>query len=230
MVVHWETTARQGVGEVSPVVPDCESQMMEFKSDLHCLADHELVPSVVCLVNGDGGDLYLGEEHDGRITGLYAAHQNFEGVAGLIASRTVPSHSLTSLSLMRQERRLETIRLATAIHKDEAAARRVLERLVEWGLVDAHGVGKSRTYTLSARIYRSSGRPADYVRQAGFDKIQQEHMLFKFLRTHGQITRKDVVELCRISDDQATYLLRKLCQEGKLQLTGKGRGAVYRSP
>jgi len=47
---------------------------------------------------------------------------------------------------------------------------------------------------------------------------------------HGQITRKDVVELCRISDDQATYLLRKLCQEGKLQLTGKGRGAVYRSP
>ncbi len=215
---------------MSLALPDRESLTVEFKSDVHRLLDHELVSAVVCLANGEGGDLYLGVEDDGCVTGLHAAHQNFEGVAGLIASRTVSSLSLIAFSLMWQERRVEPICLATAIHKNEAAARRVLERLVEWGLVDAHGVRKSRTYTLSARIYRSSGRPADYVRQAGFDKIQQEHMLFKFLRTHGQITRKDVVELCRISDDQATYLLRKLCQKGKLQLTGKGRGAVYRSP
>jgi ATP-dependent DNA helicase RecG len=138
--------------------------------------------------------------------------------------------ALIALSLMRQERRVETNRLAAAIHKDEAAARRVLERLVEWGLVDAHGVNRSRNYTLSARVYRSAGQSADYVRQAGFDKIQQETMVFKFLRTHGRITRKDVVELCRITDDQATYILRKLCEDGRLELVGKGRGAFYRAP
>ena len=63
-----------------------------------------------------------------------------------------------------------------------------------------------------------------------FWRQRMEQGVVEWTLMQGQITRKDVVELCRISDDQATYLLRKLCQEGKLQLTGKGRGAVYRSP
>ena len=48
--------------------------------------------------------------------------------------------------------------------------------------------------------------------------------------TVGRIVRKDVSELCRINDDQATYLLRKMCRENKLELVGRGRGAYYRKP
>jgi ATP-dependent DNA helicase RecG len=34
------------------------------------------------------------------------------------------------------------------------------------------------------------GQPADYVRQAGFDAIQQEQMVLQYAQSHGKITRK----------------------------------------
>lgn len=143
---------------------------------------------------------------------------------------SLPVDSLIALSLLRQERRADTARLAQCVQKDEAAARQVIERLVEAGLVQAHGVKKGRTYTLSPRVYQSMGKPADYVRQAGFNMIQQEQMVLQYVQTHGRITRKDVSELCRINEDQASYLLRKLCRRNALELVGKGRGAYYRKP
>lgn len=139
----------------------------------------------------------------------------------------LPVDSLIALSLLRQERRVSIGRIAKCIQKDETTARQVIERLVEAGLVTAHGIKKGRTYTLSPRIYRRMGQPAGYVRQAGFDAIQQEQMVMQFVESHGRITRKDVCELCRINEDQATYLLRKLRQQGKLALIGKSRGAHY---
>lgn len=139
----------------------------------------------------------------------------------------LPVDSLIALNLLRLDRQVSTTRIAQCIQKDETTARQVLERLVEAGLITAQGVKKGRSYILSPRIYRRMGQPAGYVRQAGFDVIQQEQMVMQFVKSHGRITRKDVCELCRINEDQATYLLRKLTQQGKLRLKGKGRGAHY---
>jgi len=139
----------------------------------------------------------------------------------------VPLDSLIVLSQLRQERRLSVADAAAALQKDEAAARTVLERLVESGLVEARGVKKGRVYTLSAKVYRAIGQSAGYVRQAGFDPIQQEQMALQYARNHGRITRKDASELCRLSEDQASRLLRRLQAEGKLTVVGKGRGAYY---
>jgi ATP-dependent DNA helicase RecG len=112
----------------------------------------------------------------------------------------------------------------------ESAARTVLERLVEAGLVTAHGVKKGRTYTLSPKVYQATGEPAAYVRQAGFDPIQQEQMILQYVQTPGQITRRDAAGLCHIGTFQAGRLLRKLVQEEKLAHSGKGRTAAYRLP
>ncbi len=142
----------------------------------------------------------------------------------------LPVDSLIALSLLRQERRADTARLAQCIQKDEAAARQAIERLVEAGLVQAHGVKKGRTYTLSPRVYQSMGRPADYVRQAGFNTIQQEQMVLQYVQTHGRITRKDAAGLCGISEDQASRLLRKLFSDNRLRSVGKGRAAGYCLP
>jgi ATP-dependent DNA helicase RecG len=139
----------------------------------------------------------------------------------------LPVDSLIALSLLRQERRVDTARLAHCIQKDEATARQVIERLVEAGLVQAHGVKRGRTYTLSPKVYQRMGQPDDYVRQAGFDSIQQEQMVLQYVRNHGQIARKDAATLCRISEDQASRLLRKLAAEKKLAQNGKGRGTFY---
>lgn len=129
-----------------------------------------------------------------------------------------------------QLRRLDTVRLAKEIQRGEDAARRVLERLVEAGLVQAHGATRGRTYTLSAQVYQRLGDMAGYVRQAGFDSIQQEQMVLQYAAAHGRITRKEAVELCHLSDDQASRLLRKLLKEHKLVSTVRGRGRSYRVP
>lgn len=139
----------------------------------------------------------------------------------------LPVDSLIALSLLWRERRIDTPTLAHAIQRDEAAARTTLERLVEAGLVEAHGIKKGRTYTLSPTVYRDIGQPAAYVRQAGFDSIQQEQMVLRYVHEHGEISRGDVVELCKVSPDQATRLLRKLVDGGQLRMVGERKATVY---
>jgi ATP-dependent DNA helicase RecG len=69
-------------------------------------------------------------------------------------------------------------------------------------------------------------QPADYVRQAGFDPIQQEQLVLQCARAHGRITRKDAAMLCRIGSNQASRLLRKLRSENRLQQEGQGRAVI----
>lgn len=63
---------------------------------------------------------------------------------------------------------------------------------------------------------------ADYVRQAAFDDTPQEQRVLHYLQKHEQITRKDAAHLCRLSLDQASRLLRRLVNQGKLRARGSG--------
>ena len=139
----------------------------------------------------------------------------------------MPIDSLIILSRLRQERRLTTFILAKDTQKSEQAARTALEKLVEAGLIEAHGAGRGRTYTLSAKVYRHTGEKAAYVRQAGFDPIQQEQMVLTYINKHGSIKRADVIELCRITKDQAAKLLKRLAAEEKIVKHGERKGAYY---
>lgn len=142
----------------------------------------------------------------------------------------IPLDALIVLSRLRNTRRIDVATVAQAIQKPEAKARAILERLVEIGLIEPHGIKKGRTYTLSAETYRDLGQSASYIRQAGFDSSQQEQMVLQYIQSDGKITRKQAMELCRLSKDQAAHLLRKLATENKLTLHGKGRGAFYTLP
>lgn len=146
------------------------------------------------------------------------------------SNSTLPVDSLIALSKLRNERRLDTKQLAEAIQKDEVKARAVLERLVEAGLVEAHGVKKGRTFTLASSVYREMDDKAGYVRQVGFEPIQQEQMVLKYAKEHGRITRREAATLCQLSEDQASRLLRRLAAEGKLAKLGERRGSHYQIP
>lgn len=67
-----------------------ESLTIEFKSDQAKLPDSEIIEAVVAFANTDGGDLYLGVEDDGTITGLHDDHKDPTQLAAFIANRTVP--------------------------------------------------------------------------------------------------------------------------------------------
>lgn len=72
-----------------------ENLRLEFKSDLKCLPDRELVAAVVALSNTEGGELFLGVEDNGMLTGLHVNHVNIDGLSALIANRTNPSVSVS---------------------------------------------------------------------------------------------------------------------------------------
>lgn len=88
-----------------------------------------------------------------------------------------------------------------------------------WGketaaLIEKHGIHKS---VLVA--------PNCCVSFAGNNILHANRLI-----THETITRRDVIEFLRISNNRANYLLRKLKQNGLLvPVVTKGRGARYRA-
>lgn len=67
-----------------------EDLFHEFKSDKTCLPDNDIIDAVVAFANTDGGELYLGVEDDGEITGLHKNHMDSTRLAAFIANKTVP--------------------------------------------------------------------------------------------------------------------------------------------
>lgn len=140
---------------------------------------------------------------------------------------SLPIDSLIALAVLREQKRLGIDELALHIHRDATQAKRTLERLLEAGLVQAHGTTRNRSYTLSAEVYRATGQQIAYTRQAGFSSLQHEQMVLSYARQHGQVRRRDVIELCHLERDQAAKLLKRLAHEKKLILHGKLRGSFY---
>lgn len=141
--------------------------------------------------------------------------------------RPLPLDSLIILSRLRQERRLATADLSLSTQKSEQETRVVLQKLVESGLIAAHGNGKGRAYTLSAKLYGKTGQKAGFIRLAGFDAIQQQGMIIKYIKEHRTIKRSEAADLCRISPYQANRLLKRLSTEGRIISKGKGKGTFY---
>jgi ATP-dependent DNA helicase RecG len=141
--------------------------------------------------------------------------------------RELPIDSLIALAGLRELKRLTTEELAQHIQREPAQAKRTLESLVEAGLAQAHGAARGRSYTLALGLYKADGDKAAYTRQLGFSNLQHEQLLLSYVRQHGRITRAEVVELCRLSSDQAAKLLKRLKERGLLEQHGERRWASY---
>lgn len=141
--------------------------------------------------------------------------------------------SLAELLILNRiwyERRLTVEEAALVVQQSISVARSALEGLVEVGLLDAAGSGRSREYHLSATSYRESGNEAGYVRVRGFEPIQQEQMILQWVRSNGSITRGQAAELCRVEPTRARAILARLVTGGKLEIHGQRRAARYVLP
>ncbi len=142
--------------------------------------------------------------------------------------RQLSLNALLILAKLKSVKRAQLAELAQALQDQDADdARGAVEELVEAGLLQAHGTGKGRTYTMSASLYRQLGQKAEHVRQAGFEPEQQRQMVLNYVRKHGAIKRADVIGLCGLSGDQATRLLSQLVEDGALRRIGQRKAATY---
>jgi ATP-dependent DNA helicase RecG len=102
-----------------------------------------------------------------------------------------------------------------------------LGHLVECGILESRGVGRSRKYHLTARFYDLAQDRNAYVRVKGIDPLQQERMILDYADAYGSITRGQAAELCQTTPTQARSVLKRLVEDGRLRLTGERRGARY---
>lgn len=143
------------------------------------------------------------------------------------AGRELRLDDLLVLNALRMERQLTTQAAARLVQRPEPEARAILHRLVESGLVEARGERKGRSYHLSAATYQRLGERAAYVRLRGFEPLQQQQMILQYVERHGSISRREAADLCRLSPDQASRVLRALVGKGELRMIGEKRGARY---
>lgn len=82
--------------ELRQLIENGENLTVEFKGEERGpLPDSDLIETVACLANGQGGTLLIGVEDDGRVTGLHPTHRTRpELLAAFIANRTVPPLSV----------------------------------------------------------------------------------------------------------------------------------------
>jgi ATP-dependent DNA helicase RecG len=139
----------------------------------------------------------------------------------------LPVETLLVLTALRETRRMSAADLGNHLQCTAAHTSKLLEPLAESGLIQAHGTGRGRQYTLSPQVYRELGQSMEYTRQAGFDNLQQVEMIKNYARQEGSIKREDVATLCRITLRQASYRLTQMEKSGQLQRHGESRGTRY---
>lgn len=94
--------------------------------------------------------------------------------------------------------------------------------------MEAGGSLRARSYMPGARAYARSDSEADSVRQADIERVRHPELIMKLARQHGGIiAKRDVSNLLHVSNKQACRLLRKLVDEGEIEIVGRGRYAHY---
>jgi ATP-dependent DNA helicase RecG len=139
----------------------------------------------------------------------------------------LPVETLLVLTALREGRRLSAADLSSQLQCAAVSTTKLLEPLVESGLVQPHGTGRGRQYTLSPQVYKQLGQGAQYARQAAFDELQQVELIRNLVRQQQRIKREDVVSLCRLSPRQAKHRLDHMVEVGILQRHGQKRGSYY---
>ena len=95
-----------------------------------------------------------------------------------------------------------------------------LRGLVDGDMVEQEGVGRWTRYRLKV----SSDLPEQRQPQTDADRI------VAYVRQTGSITNSQGCELLGADDTRIYYLLKKLCDAGRLKPEGKGKGRKYVLP
>ena len=144
-----------------------------------------------------------------------------------------PTITLNGLRVVNEVRAANSVtvgELSASLGLPEATLRPTLMSLVEGGILELRGAGRGRRYHLASVFYRYSDQRAAYLRVRGTDPMQQEQMVLRWVGEYGSITRGDAANLCMITGQQATALLQRLRDAGRLEMVGERRTARYVLP
>lgn len=134
---------------------------------------------------------------------------------------------LRVLHLLRSDGAMSLAELAEDLDTTKAQLRPILQSMGERGLADVRGTGRAREYHLPSSFYELAGKRVEYVRSAPVQEGRREEMVLRYVQEYGTISRSQAAELCGVTSQQASVLLRALVADGKLEMRGTKRGAHY---
>lgn len=109
-------------------VPFKEDLTVEFKSDRKRYSDTLLIEEIVGMANTKGGELYLGVEDNGEITGLHKDHEDLNGLRALVANMTVPSLSIRAEILFEEDKKILKIEIPMSKSITATSSGKILRR------------------------------------------------------------------------------------------------------
>ena len=95
------------------------------------------------------------------------------------------------------------------------------------------GVGNSSAtqYMLSSKVYSIKNNKAGYTRQRGRDALLERELILSHLNQYNKITREDVAELCRCTQNHASWLFCQfLLVQNKVTSTPSASSALRDTP
>ncbi len=170
------------------IIPSKETLTVEFKSDRKKLSDDELVEALVAFSNTEGGDLYLGVEDDGQITGRHEAHKDFTQLAAFIANKTVPP---VAVMVDQIDAELPVIKISVAKSRSIVATSsgKILRRRMK-----ADNTPENipmYPYEISTRLSELSlldysAQPVPSAQYSDLDAVEREHLRNILRSYHGE--------------------------------------------
>lgn len=114
------------------------------------------------------------------------------------------------------------------IQKNQYPAERVLEHLVERGILVVLGDQKPLRYTMSGEIFRTLFGVDLYIRIHGSDPSILEKIILEYVRAHGQISRDELAQTIHITRDQSRRIIERMVRSGVLlQVKKSPRRVIY---
>lgn len=158
---------------------------------------------------------------DPQLTKLISDEQNRLG-------RPLSINTLLVLNILKELPKSTVSQIAEATKISEYLAKSILDKSVEYGLVDVYGNGRGRTYILSSKVYSSKTQKIGYVRQVDIDETRYLELIINLAKNNDFISRADVMELLHVDSHKAYNLLKNLVDKGVLGPVNKGRYSKYR--
>lgn len=136
--------------------------------------------------------------------------------------------ALIILSLLKEHHQLTHAQLCDFSSVEEQRLTSAMGMLIETGLVEAIGSGKSRSYMLSPDVYKRNEDLATYVRQKGASAARRDAIILDYAQSNGgTITTAEAMELLGVSYITAYRCLKNLEDKGQIVHEGGGPKSAY---
>lgn len=188
------------------MIPTQESLSVEFKSDRRKLDDSEIIDAVVAFANTNGGDIYLGVENDGCISGLHKDHRDITRLAAFIANNTIPPVS-ARVEILEEEKPVLLIQVPRSKSIVASASGKIQRRRIK-----ADGEPENipmYPYEISTRLsdlslLDFSAQPVPGANSKDLDPLERERLRKVILAYNGE---KSLLELSDEELDKALQLV-----------------------